>query len=44
MELGDRKELFGFPEFNADQILANLDKYLLGSYPALTQLLVLKKP
>lgn len=44
MELGDRKELYGFPEFSADQIQMNLNKYLLGSYPALTQLLVLKKP
>ena len=43
IEIGERQCLFGFPEFNADFILANLEKFLIGSYPALAQCLVLKK-
>jgi SAM-dependent methyltransferase len=41
---GVRSELFGYPEFSADAILANLEKYFIGSYPTLTQCIVLEKP
>jgi len=46
-------ELFGFPEFDPQYILSNLEKYMIGlsdlenmmySYPCLTQCLVLRKP
>lgn len=40
---GDRKYLYGFPEFNADFILANLEKFKVGFYPALAQCMVLRK-
>lgn len=43
LEVGNRDELYGFPEFDAGAILANLEKYWLGSYPTLTQCLVLRK-
>jgi 2-polyprenyl-3-methyl-5-hydroxy-6-metoxy-1,4-benzoquinol methylase len=43
IEAGERNCLNGFPEFNPDFILSNLEKYLIGSYPALAQCLVLKK-
>lgn len=42
--VGDRSELFGFPEFDPKRILDNLDEYLVGSYPALAQCMVLRKP
>lgn len=41
---GDRTELYGFPEFDQDKVLANLHTLLLGDYPALAQLVVLRKP
>jgi SAM-dependent methyltransferase len=41
---GDRAELFGYPEFDRDRVLSNLDRYYVGDYPALTQCLVLRKP
>jgi len=41
---GNRAELFGFPEFDADKILSHLETYFLGFYPALAQCLVLRKP
>jgi hypothetical protein len=41
---GNRSELFGFQEFSSERILANLEKYYIGSYyPGLTQCLVLEK-
>lgn len=40
---GDRKCLHGFPEFDPDFILSNLEKFMIGFYPALAQCLVLKK-
>jgi len=40
LEEGNPSELFGFPKFNAAQILANLSKYLIGDYPAVAQCLV----
>lgn len=43
LAVGDRACLYGFPEFNPDFILSNLEKYLVGFYPALAQCLVLKK-
>jgi len=41
---GERSQLFGYPEFNPETILANLEKYLIGNhYPALSECLILKK-
>lgn len=41
---GDKKELYGFREFNKDNILENLQKYFIGSnYPTLIQTIILKK-
>jgi 2-polyprenyl-3-methyl-5-hydroxy-6-metoxy-1,4-benzoquinol methylase len=40
---GDRSQLFGYPEFNTEAVLANLEKYLIGDYPVLTQCIVLEK-
>jgi SAM-dependent methyltransferase len=41
---GYRSQLFGFPEFSAESILANLEKYYIGKlYPVLTQCLILEK-
>ncbi|HKK16229.1 MAG TPA: SAM-dependent methyltransferase, partial [Gammaproteobacteria bacterium] len=40
---GSKSELFGFEEFNADQILSHLEKYFIGTYPALAQCFVLRK-
>lgn len=38
---GDRRELCGFPEFDPQEILAQLPSYLIGApYPALSQCLV----
>jgi 2-polyprenyl-3-methyl-5-hydroxy-6-metoxy-1,4-benzoquinol methylase len=41
--VGDRACLYGFPEFNPDFILSNLEKYFIGIYPALAQCLIIKK-
>ncbi len=41
---GDRAELLGYPEFSADAVLANLENYLLGTYPALIQTVIARKP
>jgi SAM-dependent methyltransferase len=42
---GDRRELYGFPEFDPRQVLAGLSEYLYDSQvPALAQTLVLEKP
>lgn len=41
---GDRRELYGFPEFDKDAILGRLEELMVGAYPVLTQLMVLKKP
>ena len=41
---GERSQLFEFPEFNSEAILANLEKYFIGSYPTLSQCIVLEKP
>ena len=44
MVAGRRDELCGFPEFNPDNILARLETFLVGYYPALAQCIVLQKP
>jgi SAM-dependent methyltransferase len=44
LEVGNRAELLGFPEFDPRRILARLDEFLIGEYPALAQCLVLRKP
>lgn len=42
---GNKQELFGYLEFDSNQILENLSQYLLGSmYPVLVQTLILRKP
>jgi SAM-dependent methyltransferase len=42
---GDRRELYGFTEFDKDAILGQLEDFMVGGdYPALAQLMVLKKP
>jgi len=41
---GNPAELYGFPEFDAQRILSNLEQYMVGSYPVLTQCIVLEKP
>ena len=41
---GEKSKLYGFSEFEARDITANLERYLIGQgYPSLTQLLVLQK-
>jgi len=42
--VGERSQLFGYPEFSTEPILANLETYLVGAYPVLTQCMVLQKP
>jgi len=44
LEHGDPRELHGFPEFDPKYVLANLSEYMIGSYPALAQCIVLRKP
>jgi SAM-dependent methyltransferase len=42
---GQREEMFGFPEFDAELILSRLENYHVGhNYPVLAQCLVLRKP
>lgn len=43
LDQGDRSELFGFPEFEADRILSHAENYFIGKYPAFAQCFVLKK-
>jgi SAM-dependent methyltransferase len=42
--MGDPMEIYGFPQFSAPNILAHLEDYLVGSYPAMAQLISLRKP
>jgi SAM-dependent methyltransferase len=42
--VGDRAELNGFAAFDPQLILSRLEQYLIGSYPVLTQCIVLEKP
>ena len=41
---GKPSELLGYAEFDPRAILATLENYLIGTYPALAQCLVLRKP
>lgn len=42
---GDPRELFGFPEFDRDRIVARLDDLLISErYPVVAQTLVLRRP
>jgi 2-polyprenyl-3-methyl-5-hydroxy-6-metoxy-1,4-benzoquinol methylase len=42
---GERSQLFGYPEFDPEAIIASLEKYLIGiHYPVLTQCIILEKP
>lgn len=41
---GRRAELFGYPEFDAEQVQSRLAEYLIGAYPAVAQCLVLARP
>jgi SAM-dependent methyltransferase len=41
---GDPRELFGFREFDFDAFVSHADEYLMGSYPCVSQALVLRKP
>jgi SAM-dependent methyltransferase len=45
LEFGDRRELFGFPEFDRDRIVAQLDDLLVAPrYPVVSQAIALRKP
>jgi len=44
LAVGEPAELLGFDEFDPRAILGGLENYLLGSYPALAQCMVLEKP
>jgi SAM-dependent methyltransferase len=41
---GERSQLFGFPDFDHQLILRDLQDFLVGLYPALSQCFVLRKP
>ena len=42
---GDRRELFGFPEFDRDRLVSEVDDLLIAKhYPVVSQALVLRKP
>jgi hypothetical protein len=41
---GNPMELYGFPEFDRDGVLCNLEQFLCGTYPVLVQCLILRKP
>ena len=44
LKIGECSCLAGFPEFSVDNILSNLENYLIGvKYPALAQCFVLEK-
>lgn len=40
---GERAELYGFDEFDHRRVLGRLEEYLVGSYPAVAQALVLTR-
>ncbi len=42
LAVGNPRELFGFPEFDAEDIRARADEFLVGGYPVLAQCLVLR--
>lgn len=41
--VGRPAELNGFPDFDPDRIQSDLDRYLIGSYPTLTQCIVARR-
>jgi 2-polyprenyl-3-methyl-5-hydroxy-6-metoxy-1,4-benzoquinol methylase len=41
---GDRSELYGFDEFDPVDVLGRLEELLVGTYPAVSQALVLTRP
>jgi SAM-dependent methyltransferase len=43
MTQGKHEELCGYDEFDPDRVLRNLERYLVGAYPAAAQLFVLRK-
>jgi SAM-dependent methyltransferase len=43
LELGNRGELNGFPEFDPDRVQSALGSYLIGVYPVLAQCLVARR-
>jgi SAM-dependent methyltransferase len=45
MVTGDRRELFGYPEFSTDEILCRLEEFAIGaSYPQMAQLVTFRAP
>jgi SAM-dependent methyltransferase len=38
--VGDQRVLYGFPEFDARRVQADLSQYMIGKYPTLTQCVV----
>jgi SAM-dependent methyltransferase len=40
---GSPAELYGYSEFRADAVLSSLEQYFIGTYPALSQMLVLRR-
>jgi hypothetical protein len=40
---GNPSQLYGFPEFSSEEILANLERYFIGNYPVVSQCFVLQK-
>lgn len=40
---GERKEIYGMDVFNKNNILAHLEEFCIGTYPAMAQCLVLEK-
>lgn len=44
IRIGNKSELYGFPDFDTNNILVNLDRYYIGhSYPVMAQMMVLEK-
>jgi SAM-dependent methyltransferase len=43
LAVGERSQLFGFPEFDKQQVLERLADYLIGDYPCLSQCFVLER-
>jgi Methyltransferase domain len=40
---GNPSQLYGFPEFSSEEIIANLERYFIGNYPVVSQCFVLQK-
>lgn len=41
---GEPSQLLGYPQFDPENILSNLETFMIGNYPVLTQAIVLQKP